>query len=155
MGRGKWEEIDFSLNLFGNSHLHNYYGDFMANNKKITTYKDLEVWKKSHELTIRIYKMTRNFPKDEIYGLTSQLRRAASSIPANIAEGNGKQHIKEYIQSLYVSKSSLNEVEYFLLLSKDLDYLKLNYYNEFLDILNLIDKLLIGLIKSLKKKINI
>jgi four helix bundle protein len=126
----------------------------MIKDKKIVTYKDLDVWKKSHELTIRIYRITNNFPKDEIYGLISQLRKASYSIPANIAEGNGKQYLKEYIQYLYISKSSLNEVEYFLLLSKDLDYMNINEYDELVIRVNVIDKMLIGLIKSLKKKTN-
>jgi four helix bundle protein len=119
----------------------------------IRTYLDLDVWKISHKLVLMVYEITKKFPKIEVYGLTSQLRRAASSIPANIAEGNGKQYIKEYIQYLYTAKSSLNETRYFLLLSKDLDYVDEEIYNELVDLLDRIEKMLMGLINSLKKKI--
>ena len=115
---------------------------------------DLDVWKTSHELVVKIYKITKDFPKEETYGLVSQLRRAAYSIPSNIAEGNGKQYAKEYIQYLYISKSSLNETRYFLLLSKELGYIIDNKYDEFIVPLDRIEKMLMGLIKSLKKKIN-
>lgn len=125
----------------------------MSKDSTIKTYKDLEVWKYSHKFVMEIYKITRDFPKHEIYGLVSQIRRAAYSIPANIAEGNGKQYLKEYIQSLYISKASLNEASYLLLLSKDLKYLKENKYNELTSLLNHVEIMLMGLIKSLKKKI--
>jgi len=80
----------------------------MKNELKIKNYMDLDIWKISHKFVLGIYNITKNFPVEEIYGLTSQLRRAAYSIPANIAEGNGKQYIKGYIHSLYISKSSQN-----------------------------------------------
>ena len=120
----------------------------------IKDYMDLNVWKKSHRLVVDIYKITRDFPKYEIYGLVSQLRRAAFSIPANIAEGNGKQYFKEYIQFLYISKSSLNETKYFILLSKELGYLSEERYNELRASIENISMMLMGLIKSLKKKNN-
>ena len=85
----------------------------------------------------------------------SQLRRAAYSIPANIAEGNGKQYTKEYVQYLYISKSSLNEARYFLLLSKDLEYIKEDKYNELIGLLDPIEIKLMGLIRSLKRKLKI
>jgi four helix bundle protein len=129
-------------------------GVLMVKNSSIITYMDLDVWKTSHELVVKIYKITRDFPKEETYGLISQLRRGAYSIPSNIAEGNGKQYTKEYIQFLYIAKSSLNETRYFLFLSKDLDYIKENKYNELIGLLNQIEKMLMGLINSLKKKIN-
>ena len=88
---------------------------------EIKTYMDLDVWNFSHEFVLEIYKITRRYPEDEKFGLTSQLRRSSSAIPANIAEGNGRQTTKDYIHFLYISKSSLNEARYFLLLSKDLD----------------------------------
>jgi four helix bundle protein len=129
-------------------------GVILENKPTIKTFMGLDVWKISHEFVINIYKLTRDFPKDETYGIISQLKRAASSIPANIAEGNGKQHLKEYIQFLYVSKSSLNETRYFLLLSKDLGYVEVNKYKELIDHLNHIEKMLMGLINSLKRKID-
>lgn len=121
---------------------------------KINYYMDLDVWKKSHEFVMEIYKISKKFPKEEIYGLISQLRRAAYSIPANIAEGNGKQYVKEYIQYLYISKSSLNEIRYYLLLSKDLNYIDNEKYHLLLKLLIQIEKMVMGLIKSLKQKLN-
>jgi four helix bundle protein len=116
------------------------------------TYFDLDVWKVSHEFVLKIYRITKNFPKEEMYGLTSQIRRASASIPANISEGNGKQYLRGYIQSLYISKASLNEVGYFLLLSKDLEYLDVNNYEDLRKLLDRISYMLMALIFSLKKK---
>ena len=90
--------------------------------KKIVTYKDLEVWKKGVRFTIEIYRITRDFPGSEQFGLTNQLRRAASSIPANIAEGYGRESTKNYIQFLKTARGSLNEVETFLYIGFDLEY---------------------------------
>ena len=126
----------------------------MNTKKAINIYEDLEVWKQSHRFVVDIYRITQNFPTNERYGLISQLRRAAYSIPANIAEGNGKQHKKEYIHFLYIAKSSLNEARYFLLLSKDLKYMKEDKYDELINLLRFIEIMLMGLIKSLKRKIN-
>jgi four helix bundle protein len=122
-------------------------------NSLIETYMDLNVWIFSHEFVLEIYKITKKYPNDERYGLTNQLRRAASSIPANIAEGNGKQSTRGYIQSLYISKAKLNETRYFLLLSKDLEYLDEDKYNDLIKSLDQISKMLVRLIKALKRKI--
>jgi four helix bundle protein len=119
----------------------------------IETYMDLNVWVFSHEFVLEIYKITKKYPEDEKFGLTNQLRRAASSIPANIAEGNGKQSTRLYIQSLYISKAELNETRYFLLLSKDLEYLDEEKYDDLIKSLEQISKMLVGLIRSLKRKI--
>ncbi|MFO7614761.1 MAG: four helix bundle protein [Bacteroidales bacterium] len=83
---------------------------------------DLSVWKKAHSFVIDIYLVTKSFPKDELYGLTSQLRRAAVSIPANIAEGFGRLSSAEKIRFYNISQASLNEVKYYLILSNDLNY---------------------------------
>lgn len=91
-------------------------------------YKDLKVWSKSHDLTLRVYSSTKSFPKDEIYALTSQLRRASSSIPANIAEGCGKNTANDFARFLNISLGSANETDYFILLSKDLGYLSVEDY---------------------------
>ena len=114
---------------------------------------DLNVWIFSHEFVLEIYKITKKYPEDEKFGLTNQLRRAASSIPANIAEGNGKQTTRLYIQSLFISKAELNEARYFLLLSKDLNYLMQEKYIELKMKLDRIEMMLMGLIKSLKNKV--
>jgi len=86
-------------------------------------WKDLKVWQKVHQLVLEVYRVTTSFPKAEIYGVTSQLRRAASSIPANIVEGQSRQTTKEYLQFLYNARGSLEEVRYSLLLSHDLNFL--------------------------------
>lgn len=81
-------------------------------------FKKLIVWKKAHEMTLNIYRTTKSFPKDEVYGLTSQLRRAASSIPANIAEGCGRNSDAELARFLQIAAGSASEVEYHLLLAR-------------------------------------
>ena len=93
-------------------------------------FKKLKVWERSHRLTLDIYHDTMNFPKSEVYGLTSQIRRAASSIPANIAEGYGRGSDSELIRFLNIALGSSTELEYHLLLAKDLGYLlQTNYDN--------------------------
>jgi len=89
---------------------------------EIRTHKDLKVWKEAMALAKGIYELTRNFPKEETYGLVSQIRRAAVSIPSNLAEGAARNSNKEFIQYLYVSLGSLAELETQLLLSRDLGY---------------------------------
>jgi len=93
---------------------------------KTKSYKDLIVWQKSYNLVIEIYKITKNFPKDEIYGLSYQMRRAAVVIPSNIAEGYGRQYNKEYKQFLAIAYGSLCELETQYLLSIDLNYIQNN-----------------------------
>jgi four helix bundle protein len=83
-------------------------------------FRELKVWQKSHELTLGIYKVTSRFPKEEMYGLTSQLRRASSSVPANIAEGCGRKGDAELSRFMQIAMGSASEVEYHLLLAKDL-----------------------------------
>ena len=87
-------------------------------------FKSLKVWQKSHELTLAIYKATANFPKDELYGLTSQIRRACASVPANIAEGCGRTGKAELARFLQVTMGSASELEYHLLLAHDLGLLR-------------------------------
>ena len=87
-------------------------------------FKSLKVWQKSHELTLAIYKATANFPKDELYGLTSQIRRACASVPANIAEGCGRTGKAELARFLQVAMGSASELEYHLLLAHDLGLLR-------------------------------
>jgi len=77
----------------------------------VQSYRDLQVWQKSMDLVTECYRATQQFPKTEIYGLTSQLQRAAVSVPANIAEGQGRQHTKEFIQHLSIAYGSLAELE--------------------------------------------
>ena len=86
-------------------------------------FKELEMWKRSHQLTLEIYKATQSFSKDELFGLTSQIRRAVSSIPTNIAEGCGRRTNAELANFLNIAFGSASEVEYEILLAKDLGYI--------------------------------
>jgi len=119
---------------------------------KIRNFYDLEAWKKGHLLALNIYKMTKNFPREEIYGITSQLRRAASSIAANIAEGFARYHFKDKTKFYYNARGSVAEVQNFLLLAKDLSYIDLKTCKEFGEKANEISKLINGLIRSTKKQ---
>jgi len=85
-------------------------------------FKDLKIWEKSHQLTLQVYKLTRELPKSETFGIISQIQRASSSVPANIVEGFGRKGKNEFIQFLYQAKGSLVETQYFLILIKDLNY---------------------------------
>lgn len=113
-------------------------------------HKELDVWKESIELTKKIYNITKNFPKEELYGLTSQIRRASVSIPSNIAEGSARNSDKEFIQFLYVSLGSLAELETQLIISKEIEYNKYLFEEE----IEKIKKMILGLIKYLKNKNN-
>ena len=85
-------------------------------------FQDLEVWQKAHELVLDVYRMTKGFPSDERYGLISQMRRAAVSVPANIAEGFKRRGQREKIRFYNIGESSLEEVKYYFILSRDLGY---------------------------------
>jgi len=92
-------------------------------------FKNLKVWAKSHELTLAIYQTTRKFPKDEIYGLTSQIRRASASIGANSAEGCGRRSDPEMKRFVQIARGSASELEYHLLLARDLHFLASEEFN--------------------------
>ncbi len=113
-------------------------------------YKDLKVWEKAHFFTLAIYEVTKNFPKEEIYSLTNQLRRSTSSIPANIAEGCGKNSQLDLAKFLNIALGSANETEYFILLSKDLEYLSINRYEILFNDINEIKAMLISLIGKVR-----
>lgn len=113
-------------------------------------YKDLKVWEKAHSFTLNVYRDTKLFPKDELYSLTNQLRRAASSIPANIAEGCGKNGNKDFAHYLNIALGSSNEAEYFLLLSKDLNYLIEEKYLQLYALINEVKGMLIALINKVR-----
>lgn len=86
-------------------------------------YTKIEVWKLADDLTVAIYGATRRFPREEVYGLTSQLRRASYSVPANIVEGASRESKKDYLHFLYISRGSLSETQYFVHLARLLNYL--------------------------------
>ena len=113
-------------------------------------YKELKVWAKAHEFTLKVYEVTKQFPREEIYGMTSQLRRAASSIPANIAEGCGKFTSQDFARYLNIVLGSANESEYFILLSKDLKFISLDDYTIINQIINEIKAMLISLISKVR-----
>lgn len=113
-------------------------------------YEDLKVWQKSKELVRQVYLETKEFPKEELYGITNQIRRAAVSIPLNIAEGKGRFHTKEYIQFLFTARGSVNEVMTLLDICLDLGYLKEAPMKELKKCSGEIAAMLNGLIQSLK-----
>ncbi|MEO8405212.1 MAG: four helix bundle protein [Chitinophagaceae bacterium] len=115
-------------------------------------YKELKVWEKAHQITLTVYEVSKSFPRDEIYSLTSQLRRAASSIPANIGEGCGKNTQAEFAHFLNISLGSSNESEYFLILSKDLKYLTQPNFDILFTNINEIKAMLIALITKVRGK---
>ena len=89
----------------------------------------LGIWQRSHQLTLDVYKVSKSFPKDELFGLTSQIRRAASSVPTNIAEGCGRASNKDFAHFLQIAIGSASEVEYELLLAHDLEYINEEAFN--------------------------
>jgi four helix bundle protein len=91
-------------------------------------FRQLKVWQKAHQLTLAIYQVTGSFPRDEIYGLTSQMRRAAASIPSNLAEGYGRNSDAEWARFSSMAAGSASELEYHLLLARDLNLIQLNDY---------------------------
>jgi len=111
---------------------------------------NLEVWQKAHQLTLKVYELTNQFPSSEQFGLTAQLKRSAGSIPANIIEGQSRQYKKEFIQFLYIAKGSLSETEYHLFLAKDLKYITENQYQDISRVILSIRMMLSKLISSLK-----
>lgn len=118
-------------------------------------YKDLKVWDKAHQLTLHVYKESKLFPKDELYSLTNQLRRATSSIPANIAEGCGKNSAPDLANFLNIALGSANEAEYFILLSKDLNYLSHEKYDLLFNMVNEVKAMLISLINKVRAPKNL
>ena len=98
--------------------------------KKVRNFRDIQVWHKAHDLTLKVYKVTKSFPREETYGLTSQMRRASYSIPTNIAEGCGRDSNIELGRFFTIAMGSASELEYTLLLSRDLGYVKGKYYED-------------------------
>ncbi len=119
---------------------------------KITKFEDLKVWQIGHKLVLEIYKITGSFPKQEAYGLVSQLRKAASSVPANIVEGYYRNTTKEFIKFLFNARGSAGEVTYFLILVKDLNYISTSKYEELRDEYEQLLRSISALINSLTRK---
>jgi four helix bundle protein len=116
----------------------------------VQDYKELLVWQKAHAFTLDVYKNVSCFPKEETYNLVSQLKRASSSIPTNIAEGTGRFTQKDFASFLQNALGSAHEVEYLLLLSKDLGFISDNSFIELNSTVNEIKAMLIALIKKVR-----
>jgi four helix bundle protein len=119
----------------------------------LSSYKELNVWQKAYALCLSVYHTTKGFPKDEVYGLTSQLRRAACSVPSNIAEGYGRHATADYIRSLRIAYGSLCEVETQLTLATDLKYIPALESTSLLESIGDVERMLQALIRSLSKRV--
>ena len=113
-------------------------------------FRNLKVWEKSHNLSLRLYGITKTFPKEELYGLTSQLRRSVISIPTNIAEGCGRFAHKETAHFMQIAFGSASETEYLILLAKDLNFLSVEEYNYLDSEIEEVKKMLSTLIKKIR-----
>lgn len=116
------------------------------------SFEDLIVWQKGHQFVLEVYKITKGFPKEEIYGLTSQFRRAAVSITANIAEGYKRLSSKEKLRFYNIAQASLEECKYFLILSRDLEYT--NNFIELNELINEVSKMFNAYCRSIANKNN-
>ncbi len=146
MNKGSSDEVSFDSNIKLSQDL------TIIKKENMDSHKDLDVWKLSIDFVVDIYKLTESFPKSELYGLTSQIRRASVSVPSNIAEGAARKHTKEYIQFLYISLGSISEVETQLIISQRIGYVQT------LDMLqgNIIHirRMLVNLIRKLNERVN-
>lgn len=118
---------------------------------KIESYQDLLVWQKAVDLVTRVYDVTKDYPKEEIYALTSQIRRSAVSIPSNIAEGYGRHSTKDYVYFLKIARGSLFELETQMIISKNLEYIGDMIIEKVFDNIVEIKKMLNGLIRSIRQ----
>src|SRR6266571_7645428 len=113
-------------------------------------FRNLNVWERAHELTLELYRMTGRFPREELFGLTSQIRRCSASIGANIAEGCGKRGNNEFQRFLQIASGSASELEYHLLLARDLHFLSETDYREMKDELSALRKMLTPLLQKIE-----
>lgn len=114
--------------------------------------RNLKVWQKSHEVVLQIYKITAQFPTDEKYGLTSQIRRSASSVPANIAEGSARGSDADYARFLHIALGSATELDYHLLLASDLGLIDASVYEVLAKDIDTVGRMLNAFIRTLKNK---
>ncbi|GAB4127853.1 MAG: hypothetical protein Fur0015_01530 [Ignavibacteriales bacterium] len=117
----------------------------------VKSFKDLIVWQKAHKLVLKIYGITKEFPLDEKYGLVSQMRRAAVSIPSNIVEGHSRAGRKEFLNFLSIANGSLSELKYQILLCKDLNFINDTDFDSLEKDIEEISKILFSFSKSLKE----
>ncbi len=119
--------------------------------EKTKTFKELIVWQKSHKLVLEIYKVTKSYPKEEVYSLTNQIRRASVSIAANIAEGYKKKTKASKLNFLNISEGSLEEVKYYIILSKDLEFISEKEFNQLESITEEVGRLISGYSSAISK----
>jgi len=112
-------------------------------------FRELKVWEKAHHLTLAVYRTTISFPKEELYGLTNQIRRACASVPANVAEGCGRGSDAEFARFLQIAMGSASELEYHLLLARDLNLLNSVDYNQLAGEVTEVKRMLTSLIQKL------
>lgn len=122
----------------------------MGEKKTIRTFTDLDAWKEGHKIVLMIYKITRNFPKEEVFGLTSQLRRCSVSITSNIAEGFSRQSSKDKIQFYAIALGSLTELQSQTITAKDVGLMKSDDFQKIAEQSVVVHKIISGLIKSTK-----
>ena len=115
-------------------------------------FQDFAVWRAAHQLTLRTYAVTADFPRRELFGITSQMRRSVASIPTNIAEGSGRDGDGEFLQFLRIALGSATEFEYQLLLARDLEYINNQTYVSVLADLESIKKMLVGFMKAVQER---
>jgi four helix bundle protein len=120
--------------------------------KRVQDFKQLNVWQNAHQLTLELYNATRRFPKDELYGLTSQMRRCSSSIAANIAEGCGRGGNLDFSRFLHIAMGSASELEYHLLLARDLGLLASSTHSQLDGRVVEVKRMLTSLIRRVKAK---
>ena len=116
-------------------------------------FKNIKAWQYADDLAVSAYSETKSFPKEELYGITSQLRRAVVSVPTNIAEGSGREHKREYLNFLYMARGSITEVEYLLHFAHRLKYLQDDDYKRLEGLRTEAAKTLQGLINSVKREL--
>ena len=121
--------------------------------EKTHSFRDLIVWQKAHQFVLAIYNVTKQFPKEEIFALTSQVRRAAVSIAANISEGHKKKTVPNQLNYLNISEGSLEEVKYYLILSKDLNYIQETEYLALFNSAEEVGRLINGYEKFISKRL--
>ena len=117
--------------------------------KPARTFRDLVVWQHAHQFVLEVYKYTKGFPKEELFGITSQLRRAAVSVPSNIAEGQGRKSTGEFLRHLSIAYGSLMEVETQILIAARLAYLDAGQVDKLIERTSEVGRLLNGLMRSL------
>ena len=114
-------------------------------------FRTLKVWQKSHQFALAVYKTTKNFPREELYGLTSQIRRSSMSIPTNIAEGTGRFTDKDFARFLQISMGSASEAEYQLLLARDLGFMNDEQYNALQSQIVEVKKMIASFLRTLRR----